>query len=99
MTFAKPTLSLQHTAPTAGEEKAGHANNRLLGHNPRMFLRSGSGLIVQSNNLGRYMSALGQKQTLQHVRIMSALPPESGHRLAAPSCPLCVAICHCFTQP
>jgi hypothetical protein len=26
------------------------------------------------------MSALGQKQTLAHVRVMSALPPESGHR-------------------
>ena len=25
------------------------------------------------------MSALGQKQTLGKVRLMSALPPESGH--------------------
>jgi hypothetical protein len=28
------------------------------------------------------MSALGQKQTSAHVRIMSALPPESGHNEA-----------------
>jgi hypothetical protein len=29
----------------------------------------------------RVMSALGQKRTLRLVRSMSALPPESGHRL------------------
>jgi hypothetical protein len=27
------------------------------------------------------MSALGQKRTLQQVRDMSALPPESGHQI------------------
>jgi hypothetical protein len=35
------------------------------------------------------MSALGQKQTLGHLRLMSALPPKSGHWLSASGCPLC----------
>src|SRR6516225_3033572 len=31
---------------------------------------------------------LGQKQTLAHVRVMSALPPKA-HRLSRSACPLC----------
>jgi len=35
------------------------------------------------------MSALGQKQTSRDIRVMSALPPESGHGLVPLECPLC----------
>jgi hypothetical protein len=35
------------------------------------------------------MSALGQKQTFGPFIAMSALPPESGHRLSATGYPLC----------
>ena len=35
------------------------------------------------------MSALGQKQTLRCILVMSALPPESGHRLTASESLLC----------
>jgi len=37
----------------------------------------GSGVRLHSSNLGPPMSALGQKQTSAHVRVMSALPPKA----------------------
>ena len=39
----------------------------------------GSGVRLHGNNFEAPMSALGQKQTLGKVRLMSALPPKSGH--------------------
>ena len=47
----------------------------------------GSGGRLHSSNLEPLMSALGQKQTLRHVRLMSALPPKADigqARLARP---------------
>jgi len=35
------------------------------------------GVSLRSSNLEPFMSALGQKQTLEHVRAMSALPPKA----------------------
>jgi len=37
----------------------------------------GSGLSLHSSNLEPSMSALGQKQTFIHLRLMSALPPRA----------------------
>jgi len=37
----------------------------------------GSGVSLQSSNLKPPTSALGQKQTLEQVRVMSALPPKA----------------------
>jgi hypothetical protein len=33
--------------------------------------------VVRYSNIGRSMSALGQKRTLRRVRLMSALPPKA----------------------
>jgi hypothetical protein len=43
------------------------------------FATTGMGFRVKlhGNNFEAPMSALGQKQTLQHVRAMSALPPKA----------------------
>jgi len=41
------------------------------------------------------MSALGQKQTLQHILLMSGLPPKSGHRNSTVRCLLCAKSGHC----
>ena len=37
-------------------------------------------VILRGDNPQDRMSAMGQKRTLEHLRAMSALPPESGHR-------------------
>jgi hypothetical protein len=37
----------------------------------------GSGVSLRGSNSEPPMSALGQKQTLAHVRVMSALPPKA----------------------
>jgi hypothetical protein len=37
----------------------------------------GLGISLRSSNLGPLMSALGQKQTSEQVRAMSALPPKA----------------------
>jgi len=37
----------------------------------------GFGVKLRSSNLELPMSALGQKQTLGHLRAMSALPPKA----------------------
>src|SRR5262245_40187175 len=44
---------------------------------------------LRGNNLEPSMSALGQKRTSAHVRVMSALPPKSGYWDSAAICPLC----------
>ena len=36
-----------------------------------------SAAILRGSKAQRHMSALGQKQTLGHVRVMSALPPKA----------------------
>ena len=43
------------------------------------FASGGMGLHdrLRRNNLNDRMSALGQKQTLAHLRVMSALPPKA----------------------
>jgi hypothetical protein len=40
----------------------------------------GSGVCLHSSNPEPLMSALGQKQTWKHVRVMSALPPKADIR-------------------
>ena len=37
----------------------------------------GLGVILHGSNPKSLMSALGQKRTLEHVRVMSALPPKA----------------------
>jgi hypothetical protein len=49
----------------------------------------GAGVKLRSSNFEPSMSALGQKQTLQCILVMSALPPKSGHWLSASGCLLC----------
>jgi hypothetical protein len=40
-------------------------------------------VVVQHSKIGLPMSAMGQKQTLEHVRVMSALPPKADMDSAA----------------
>ena len=40
-------------------------------------MKWGSGVSLRSSNLEPPMSALGQKQTLGKMRLMSALPPKA----------------------
>src|SRR5437764_13674866 len=44
--------------------------------------------MQRAGRSGSHMSALGQKQTFGPRNSMSALPPESGHWLSMPGCPL-----------
>jgi len=44
------------------------------------------------------MSALGQKQTLQHLQKMSALPPKADIALHRSECPLCAKSGHSAAQ-
>jgi hypothetical protein len=64
----------------AGPKLKGCADYALEWHNYSRDLRPvkwGSGVSLHGSNPDPLMSALGQKQTLQHVRTMSALPPKA----------------------
>ena len=70
-------IASSHCLPEA-QDHASHINDY-----SRDLRRAkwGSGLSLHSSNPEPLMSALGQKQTLQHVRAMSALPPKADIRL------------------
>jgi hypothetical protein len=43
------------------------------------LVKWGSEIRLHGSNPEPLMSALGQKQTFERLRLMSALPPKSGH--------------------
>jgi hypothetical protein len=57
--------------------------------------------LVRDSKTAAPMSALGQKRTLRFVRLMSALPPKSGHCGAPLARPLCAksGLMHCNKPP
>jgi hypothetical protein len=58
----------------------------------------GVAVSLHGSNPKPLMSALGQKQTLAHVRIMSALPPKADIALHRSECPLCAKSRQSATQ-
>ena len=49
----------------------------------------GSGVSLHGSKPEPLMSALGQKQTSAHVRVMSALPPKADMRTQRSTGPVC----------